>query len=182
MRVLLLIAIAVAIYYAHSAYSANEALVFRRDTLTIVPTAPQKAEKEQGDEAESETEALPPRTPVQINAELRSDQALRLEWIYSLKGLTGNSGMMILFDPPIDKRLVPMNIYVPVDILFINKEGKIIQIAPEIVLSSLQENIVAPEPLRAWLFLQGGAAAQYRLTPGDTVNHPLFSPKPDLLQ
>lgn len=191
MRVLLLIAIAVAIYYAHGALSAEQALVFRRDVVTIVPAAdvevieaedPKTAKKKDAEERKQVKKPEPPRQPVAIRAEIRSDQVLKLDWVHSLKTLRNDMGMLILFDPPTNRALSRENMYATVDVLFINAEGTIIQIVPDLNLSQLRDRVTAKEPVRAWMYLQGGAVKAFNIKPGDQLNHPLFSPKPVVLQ
>lgn len=181
MRVLLLIAICVAIYYAHGALSAEQPLVFRRDTITIVPP-PKPQIQELSTETQEKTDTPEPRQPVAIKAEIRSEQVLRLDWVHSLGSLRDDMGMLILFDPPTNRPLARGTIYSPVDVLFVNSEGRILQIAPDINLSQLQDTVSAKEPARAWLYLQGGASEALGIRPGDRLEHPLFSPRPVVLE
>ncbi len=161
--------------------AASNSLVFQRDTITIEPAAPAADEAAAEDVGEAAQPPPAARQAVTINAQLRSDQALRLEWVHSLSGLSGNEAMMILFDPPAQQDLMPMNIYVPVDVLFVDKQGTITQIAPNLTLAQLQAQIAVAEPLRAWLFLAGGAAERLDIRPRDRLRHPLFSPKPTVI-
>lgn len=117
------------------------------------------------------------RQPAKINAEIRSDQALRLEWIASLNRLVSGEGVMIVFNPSIKLPLLEMNVYEAVDVLFVDTEGTIMQIAPELTLYGLREEIVAEKPVRAWFFLKGGDAEKFGIQPGDKVQHPIFNPK-----
>ena len=130
-------------------------------------------------ETKKEEKSPPPkiRRPVKINAEIRSDQALQLEWIASLNRLVSGEGVMIIFNPAIKLPLLEMNVYDAVDVLFVDSEGTILQIAPELTLYGLREEIVADSPIRAWFFLKGGDAEKNRIEPGDRIQHPLFSPK-----
>ena len=66
------------------------------------------------------------------------------------------------------------NTYVPLDMLFIDAEGKITQIAAD--MQPLSDAVIASrEQVRAVLELRGGVSAKLGIEPGDRVIHPLFS-------
>lgn len=194
------------------AFATDPALIFRRDMITISPdgyqpatpstevqagAAPQEKidHKKLKDRMEKEDiiydirkkkapkkSAPPARMPVKINTEIRSDQALKLDWIASLNRMKDDEGVMILFTPPVQLSLMPMNVYDPLDVLFVDREGRIMQIAPNIDLLNLSDGVQAKSAVRAWFFLKGGEAERLRIQPGDWVQHPLFRPKPTILQ
>jgi hypothetical protein len=63
---------------------------------------------------------------------------------------------------------------VPLDMLFIDAEGSITQIAEN--TQPLSDAVVASrEPVRAVLELLGGVSAKLGIKPGDRVIHPLFT-------
>lgn len=65
------------------------------------------------------------------------------------------------------------NTYVPLDMLFIDADGRITQIAAN--TQPLSDTVVASrEPVRAVLELRGGVSAKLGIEPGDRVIHPLF--------
>ena len=66
------------------------------------------------------------------------------------------------------------NTYVPLDMLFIDPEGRITQIAADI--RPLSDAVIASrEPVRAVLELRAGVTAKLGIRPGDRVVHPLFT-------
>jgi uncharacterized protein len=66
------------------------------------------------------------------------------------------------------------NTYVPLDMLFIDPEGRITQIAADI--RPLSDAVIASrEPVRAVLELRAGVTAKLGIRPGDRVVHPLFA-------
>lgn len=65
------------------------------------------------------------------------------------------------------------NTYIPLDMLFIEADGKIESIAERAVPHSL-ETISSRGPVRAVLELNGGTAARLGIEPGDRVEHELF--------
>ena len=160
-----------------------DALVFRRDVVRIVPKAEPVIEKLEDENAEPQEEAPPPvvRQPIDITVEIRNDQALQLGWVYSLNRMSGDFGMLIVFDPPLEIPLIQMNIFQPKDVLFVDAEGTIIQIAPRLVMAELDQSIYADRPVKSWLFLEGGTVETYGVRPGDMLRHPLFRPSPTVL-
>lgn len=155
---------------------ANSALVFRRDIITIKPKHVPVIQDESG-----AATTAPQRQPIQIAAEIRSEQALQLDWVHSLSRIGEKQSMIILFDPPVDFPIFASNVYQPLDILHINAEGIITHIIPDIILFELQEPIASPNPIRARMFLTAGNAEKLDIRPGDRVDHPLFTPKPRIL-
>jgi uncharacterized membrane protein (UPF0127 family) len=65
------------------------------------------------------------------------------------------------------------NTYVPLDMLFIDADGRITQIAQH--TQPLSDAVVASrEPVRAVLELRAGVSAKLGIKPGDRVIHPMF--------
>lgn len=66
------------------------------------------------------------------------------------------------------------NTYVPLDMLFIDPDGRITQIAAD--TRPLSDAVIASrEPVRAVLELRAGVAAKLGIKPGDRILHPLFT-------
>jgi hypothetical protein len=66
------------------------------------------------------------------------------------------------------------NTYVPLDMLFIEGDGRITQIAAD--TQPLSDAVIASrEPVRAVLELRAGVTAKLGIEPGDRVIHPLFA-------
>ena len=64
---------------------------------------------------------------------------------------------------------------IPLDMLFIDKTGRIAGIAARAVPMS-EEVISSPGKVRAVLELNGGTADRLHLATGDVVHHPMFAP------
>lgn len=102
-------------------------------------------------------------------------------WI-DLSGLSPNQGALFIFAKSQKASIKRMTIYPPVDVLWINPEGKITSIAPNIVLANLDKPIAGTEKSKAILLLSGGLCAQERIMPGDMViNSEFFSAAPPIL-
>jgi uncharacterized membrane protein (UPF0127 family) len=66
------------------------------------------------------------------------------------------------------------NTYVPLDMLFIDADGRITQIAVD--TQPLSDAVIASrEPVRAVLELRAGVTADLGIRPGDRLVHPMFA-------
>ena len=90
--------------------------------------------------------------------------------------LAADAGM--LFDFGMDKpvSMWMRNTRIPLDMLFIAGDGRVVGIHQRAVPGSL-EIISSPEPVRGVLELNGGTAQRLGLAAGDRVVHPLFGGK-----
>jgi uncharacterized membrane protein (UPF0127 family) len=98
-----------------------------------------------------------------------ADQARGLMYRQSLPGDAG-----MLFDyglPPQPVSMWMKNTYIPLDMIFIDAEGRIARIAERTVPHSLA-TIESGGPVRAVLEVNGGTAARLGLRPGDRVQLP----------
>ncbi len=78
--------------------------------------------------------------------------------------------MLFLYDPPQPVAMWMMNTLIPLDMLFIGADGRIINIRERAVPGSTA-TIESAGPARAVLELNGGTAARLKLKPGDRVRH-----------
>ena len=67
------------------------------------------------------------------------------------------------------------NTYIPLDMVFIGADGRVVHIARQTTPGSL-DVVTAGRPVRAVLEIAGGLAARIGLAPGDRVEHRLFAP------
>jgi uncharacterized membrane protein (UPF0127 family) len=82
-------------------------------------------------------------------------------------------GMLFIYEPERPARMWMKNTILPLDMLFIDSEGVIINIAANTTPFSL-DTIESGGPVRAVLELNAGQAAKQRMAVGDRVTHPLF--------
>lgn len=120
--------------------------------------------------------------PLTFEVEVRDAAALRHQqgW-FDLGGLSENGGMLMVFSasglPPVARSTQ----YAPLDILFIDQEGKITQILPDLVLAKLEREIYPDAPVLAFLFLKGGMCKKLSIAPGDEVDYKIFRKPPVML-
>ena len=85
-------------------------------------------------------------------------------------------GQGMLFDFQFDQNVAfwMKNTYIPLDMIFIRGDGRILRIAENTV--PLSETLVpSGGPVRAVLEVIGGTAKKLGIAPGDRVRHPIFS-------
>lgn len=87
--------------------------------------------------------------------------------------LPADSGMLFDFGRAQPVSMWMKNTLIPLDMVFIDDTGRVIAIAERTIPMST-EIVSSPQPARAVLELNAGAAARLGLRPGDRVNHRLF--------
>jgi uncharacterized membrane protein (UPF0127 family) len=87
--------------------------------------------------------------------------------------LAEDRGMLFDFGRMQRSSMWMRNTYVPLDMLFIHADGRIMQIASDVQPLS-DAVIVSREPVRAVLELRAGVAAKLGIEPGDRLVHPMF--------
>lgn len=100
---------------------------------------------------------------------------------FNLSGLSENHGVLLAFAAPVIAPVSPSDQYTPLDVLMIDKEGKILQIIPKLVLSELDRDIYPANPILALLFLKGGACERLSIKPGDYIEYKLFKKPPAVI-
>lgn len=113
-----------------------------------------------------------------INVQVRPGQIDPDSGILNNYLLDEKNGVLTYFSQAQPRRLLAENIQKPLDILFINDEGMILQIVPQVIPAYLPDDIGTDFPLRAMLYLQAGLAESWNIKPGYRVEHGMFNPKP----
>jgi uncharacterized membrane protein (UPF0127 family) len=147
-------------------------IIFERADITVQPAPP----------VARPGEVTILRDPTAFNIEVRSEDALKLEYIHTLNTLADNGGVMILFNSPSMVTLPAMQVFTPVDALFVADNGTIMQILPNVVLGQQTQDVMAPEPIRAFLFLKAGSVAAHVIQPHDVIAGNMFTPSPAVMQ
>jgi len=85
--------------------------------------------------------------------------------------LAPDAGMLFVFKAPSQASMWMKNTFIPLDMVFIDPQGRIINIAERRIPESL-DTTGAAAPARAVLELNGGTAARLGIRPGDRVVSP----------
>lgn len=108
-------------------------------------------------------------SPVQFTVEIADTPDLTSLGLMNREYLAENAGMLFVF-PYADKRSFWMkNTILPLDIIFIDSVGKIVQISENTTPFST-ESVVCLKPANYVLEVNAGTAEKYNITTGDIVS------------
>ncbi len=108
-----------------------------------------------------------------FKVEVADNFATRETGLMNRKSLAANRGMLFDFKSPQYVGFWMKNTLIPLDMLFISRDGKISSIAQNAVPMS-EAAIPSGVPVLAVLELAGGRAAQIGAQPGDEVHERIF--------
>jgi uncharacterized membrane protein (UPF0127 family) len=90
------------------------------------------------------------------------------------KELADGKGMLFDFSPEQEVSMWMKNTYIPLDMIFIRADGRILRIAEN--TEPMSTKIIPSRGLaKGVLEVIAGTAQKYGITPGDRVAHPLFN-------
>jgi hypothetical protein len=89
------------------------------------------------------------------------------------KSLAPDAGMLFDYGRPQPASFWMKNTLIPLDMIFIGADGRIVNIHERAVPHSL-DPIPSAGPVRAVLEVNGGTASRLGIKPGDRVLHPIF--------
>ena len=109
-----------------------------------------------------------------FTVEIADTDASRERGLMFRQRLPEDRGMLFDFGEPRPVSMWMKNTYIPLDMIFISRAGKVISIARD--AEPMSETIIpSGGPAYAVLELNGGAAARIGLKVGDEVRHPIFA-------
>ena len=109
-----------------------------------------------------------------FNAEIADDDAKRSHGMMFRRSMEEHEAMLFVWPAPYEAGMWMRNTYIPLDMLFIAADGRIVYIARETVPHSL-DVISAGQKVRAVLEIRGGASARLGISEGDLVRHHVFA-------
>lgn len=109
-----------------------------------------------------------------FSVEMAVTDAERSQGLMNRKSLPEGQGMLFDFHRDQEVGFWMKNTYIPLDMIFIRSDGRIMRIAEN--TEPLSERIVPSNgPVRAVLEVIGGTSRKLGIAPGDRVAHPIFS-------
>jgi hypothetical protein len=105
---------------------------------------------------------------------LAATQQQQTQGLMFVRELPADRGMLFVQPQPRVASMWMKNTYIPLDILFIDRRGRIVKIAAQTKPHSL-DNITAPSPVLGVLELKGGETEKRGIEVGDRVLHPAFA-------
>lgn len=117
-----------------------------------------------------------------FDAEIREAASVtRTPGWFNFATLGDANAALLAYTVPTPVTITRSNDFAPVDILMLNAYGGIVQLLPGLIPAQLDESIASPEPLMAVIYLKGGAAERFGISPGDRVEYKLFKKRPTVL-
>ena len=111
--------------------------------------------------------------PHRFKVELAETPAQMTQGLMFRVSLAPDAGMLFDYQQPTAATMWMRNTLIPLDMLFVDTQGRIVNIHERAVPQSL-DVIAAAEPVRAVIELNGGTAARLGIAPGDRVVHRIF--------
>lgn len=111
---------------------------------------------------------------VKLDIEMAVSDAAEEKGLMFRTSMPENSGMLFTFEQEGIRAFWMKNTLIPLDMVFIQKDGKIVNIHENAVPKDLTP-IYSSGRANAVLEINGGRAAQLGLKPGDIIHHPFFS-------
>ena len=125
--------------------------------------------------ADANTLEIVGKTGVHVfSVELAANEAERARGLMFRKELPEGHGMLFDFQREQEVAFWMKDTYIPLDMIFIRGNGRILRIAENTIPLSIQQ-VPSGGPVRAVLELIGGSARKLGIAPGDQVAHPIFS-------
>jgi uncharacterized membrane protein (UPF0127 family) len=117
------------------------------------------------------------RTGVHVfSVELAATDADRARGLMYRQQLPEEHGMLFDFEREEPVAMWMHDTYIPLDMIFIRGDGRILRIAER--TEPLSDRIIpSGGPVRAVLEVAGGTAKKLGIAPGDRIGHPIFSSK-----
>ncbi len=107
--------------------------------------------------------------------ELATTAEERAQGLMFRRALAPDAGMLFDFGRSAPVQMWMENTLIPLDMLFIAADGRVVNIAQRAVPMD-RTPIPSKGPVKAVLELAGGTAARLGLKPGDVVQHAIFAP------
>jgi len=111
--------------------------------------------------------------PQRFTVEVATTPAQMEQGLMFRPSLAPDAGMLFDYGAPSPAMMWMKNTLIPLDMLFVGADGRIVNIHQRAVPGSL-ETIAAAAPVRAVVELNGGTAARLGIRPGDRVVFPIF--------
>jgi uncharacterized membrane protein (UPF0127 family) len=139
-----------------------------------------KVHLERADVKEATTTAIPQQ--LMLDAEVKDALNFYRQdgWI-NLRAMREDHAVLLVFEQLSQDPILPASNYAPIDILMVDEQGKITEIAPSLILASLEQEIYPQKPVKAFILLAGGSTGRLAIKPGDEVIYSIFKKPPPIV-
>ena len=118
-------------------------------------------------------EIVTSRGPVRFEVELADTDAERSQGLMWRGSMPAGRGMIFSFPRPVPQAFWMKNTYIPLDIIYIGDDGRIVSIAKDTEPLS-EAPIPSGGPARGVLEINAGLSDRLGIMPGDRVKHRIF--------
>lgn len=183
-----IIGLVIALLFAFPVAAGEAPVVFSKTVIIIAPKTPTLVLKEEPNPTsagniDQKIAALPPSAPTRkLEVSVRPHQVPLDQGLFTTYPLDQDHGVLTYFPTTEGNALTAEYIQEPLDVLFVRDDGVIAQIIPNIILTSMTDDLTADFPVRALLFIQAGLSEHWGIAPGDRIQHGMFTPKPTILK
>jgi uncharacterized membrane protein (UPF0127 family) len=125
--------------------------------------------------AELQTLEIATKSGVQVfSVEMATTEEEKRTGLMFRKELPEGRGMLFDFSPPQEISMWMKNTFIPLDMIFIDPDGRVLRIAEN--TEPFSTRIISSGGLaKGVLEVIAGTARKYGIAPGDRVSHPLFN-------
>ena len=123
--------------------------------------------------ATSELTIISATGPHRFTVEVAETPAQMEQGLMFRRNMAADAGMLFDYKTPTVATMWMRNTLIPLDMLFVDAQGRVVNIRERAVPQSL-DVIAAAAPVRAVIELNGGTAERLGIAPGDQVRHPIF--------
>ncbi|MBV9824487.1 MAG: DUF192 domain-containing protein [Alphaproteobacteria bacterium] len=111
--------------------------------------------------------------PQKFTVEVATSPAQMEQGLMFRRNMAADAGMIFDFNPPSPAAMWMKNTIIPLDMLFVDAQGRVVDVHERAVPESL-DTIGGTKLVRAVIELNGGTAARLGIKPGDRVIFPQF--------
>jgi uncharacterized membrane protein (UPF0127 family) len=108
-----------------------------------------------------------------FNIWIADDDQHRARGLMFVRQLGADDGMLFIYDEPHPLAMWMKNTYIPLDMLFVGADGKVMRVQANTEPLSLK-TIESGGPALGVIELAAGTAARLKITPGAQIMHPAF--------
>lgn len=126
--------------------------------------------------------APPPRVPIDFTVEIKSPDYLQQTDFITHGDMPPHEGIFIQMDPVAIATITATHMVGKSDVIFVNEDGFITKIAPNLDLEELVEPISSGQPVLGVLYVKAGTVEEDRIVPGDHFENPMFKTHPVTIQ
>ena len=154
----------------HASSSSRRAVIAGLATLALAPSA--RADLQTFEQSKLVIETAKGKFPFTIELALTNPQME--QGLMYRRELAPDAGMLFEYRAPMVITMWMKNTYIPLDMVFIGADGKVVDFHERAVPFSL-DVIASKVPARAVLEVNSGTVARLGIQVGDMIRHPFFN-------